>query len=175
MKWTLPALFLLVWVGGLSACHERQAQQEEQQQISPAVRAAVSAALGPHVSDADATEFLRSAKLASRTKRDTEVVAMLDEVVNLARSAAKDDYQAKEYHRESQKFSSIPPEKKEDCSVPPYLESCEKINELVPRVNKERHDKAIHSEEVAQNYENESKRKKEQIIDLLQKLQAALN
>jgi hypothetical protein len=34
VKWTLAALFLLVLVGGLSACHERQAQQ----QISPAVR-----------------------------------------------------------------------------------------------------------------------------------------
>ena len=179
MKWTSEALFWFVLVGGLSACHERQAQQQEQQ-ISPSVRAAVAAALGPHVSDADLTEFLRSAKLASRNKRDTEVVAMLDEVVNLARSAAQDDYQAKEYHQESQRFSSMPPEEKEDCSDPPpygsqdWVESCKKINALASRVNKEHHDKAIHSEEVAKNHENESQRKKEQIADLVQKLQAAL-
>ncbi|MBI3645741.1 MAG: hypothetical protein HY233_07245 [Acidobacteriales bacterium] len=181
MKWLLAALFFLVLVGGLSACHERQAQQQEQQQISPAVRAAVAAALGPHVSDADATEFLRSAKLASRTKHDTEVVAMLDEVVNLARSAAQDDYQAEGYHRESRKLSSMSPEEKKDCSDSPivagdseaWVSACKEFNEAGQRLDKIHHDKARHSEEVAQNYENESKRKKEQITDLVQKLQAA--
>ena len=183
MKWTLAALFWLVLVGGLSACHERHVQQQEQQ-ISPPVRAAVAAALGPHVSDADETEFLRSAKLASRTKHDAEVVAMLDEVVNLARSAAQDDYQAKEYHRESRKFNSMQPEEKKDCSDPPsmlpaanagdWVSACKDFNEADRQLDKIHHDKAKHSEEVAQNYEHESKRKKEQIPELVQKLQAAL-
>ena len=177
VKCTLATLCLLVLVGGLSASRERQAQQEH---ISPPVRAAVSAALGPHVSDADVIEFLRSAKLASRTKRDTDVVALLDEVVNLARSAEEDDDQAKEYRRESQKFKSMPPEEKQDCSDPPYgsqewVKDCEKLNELGPRINREHHDKAIHSEEVAQNYENESKRRKEQIRELVLRLQSNLN
>ena len=106
------------------------------------------------MSDADLTEFLRSAKLASRNKRDTEVVAMLDEVVNLARSAVQDDNNAEEYRRESRRFSSMPPEEKEDCSSLPYPEtlqkSCEETNKLVSQVNKGHHDKAIHSAEVAQ-------------------------
>jgi len=182
VKWTLAALFWLVLVGGLSACHERQVQHQEQQ-ISPPVRAAMAAVLGPHVSDADATEFLRSAKLASRTKHDAEVVAMLDEVVNLARSAAQDDYQAEANHRASRQCNSMPPEEKKDCSVSPivagdsaaWVSACKEFNEAGQRLDKIHYDKARHSEEVAQNYENESKRKKEQIADLVQKLQAALN
>lgn len=100
MKRASAVVFGLILAGMLSGCYKRQPQQQEQQ-LSPAVKAAVAAALGPHVSDADLTEFLRSAKLASRTKQDTEVVVILDEVVNLVRSAAQDDYQAEKYRQDA--------------------------------------------------------------------------
>jgi hypothetical protein len=166
VKWALAALWLVL-VGGLCACHERQAQQQEQQQsspqeqqISPAVRAAVTAALGPHVSDSDTTEFLRSAKLATRTKHDTEVVAMLDEAVSLARSAVQDDYLAEKSRKQA----------KSAQWAAHWNEGMQADDKLV---NAQRNE-AKHSAEAAQGYEDESRTKKERAADLIQKLQAAL-
>ena len=173
MNWKLAGLFISVLVGGLSACREQQAPQQAQQ-ISPAVRAAVVAALGPNVSDSDMTEFLRSAKLASRTKRDSEVVAMLDEVVSLASSAAQDDYQAEKYRRDSQALGTMS-EVREPCHDEEGQGGCKDLEAANDRLDKFHRDKARHSAELAQNYENESKRKREQIPELVNKLQAALN
>ncbi len=174
MKWTLAALLCLIL---LSACHEQHTerqQRQDEQQISPPVRAAVVAAIGPHVSDADLTEFLRSAKLASRTRRDAEVVAMLDEVVSLARSAAQNDNQAEEYRAESRKYSSMLPEDQSDCSGLSDVSDCEEINDINKKLDKVHHDKARQNAEFAQDVENESKRKREQVAELVQRLQTAL-
>jgi hypothetical protein len=162
----------------LSACHQQQTQQQrqqEEQQISPAVRAAVVAALGPHISDADLTEFLRSAKLASRTKRDAEVVGMLDEVVSLARTAAQNDNQAEEFRAESRRYSSMLPDAQTDCGGLSDVSDCEQINDINKKFDKIHHDKARQDAEAAQNLENESKQRKQQIPELVQKLQAALH
>ncbi len=177
MKWISAALFWLILVGGLSACHEREAQQQEQQ-ISPAVRAAVTAALGPHLSDADVTEFLRSAKLASRTKHDTDVVAMLDEVVSLGRSAVQDDYLAEKYRKEAKSAQwaahwNEGMESKALCASATDGETVRDCEEAKNRTNAQRNE-AKKSADAAQGYEDESRKKKERAADLLQKLEAAL-
>ncbi len=174
MKSTFAALLCLALAGALSACHKQEAQEQDLQ-ISPAVRAAVTAALGPHVSDADVTEFLRSAKLASRTKHDAEVVAMLDEVVSLGNSAAQDDYQAEEHRRESRKYASMLPEDHMDCSGLSDVSDCEQINNANQQLNKLHQEKARQSEELVQSHENGSKLKRAEIAELVQKLQAALH
>jgi hypothetical protein len=61
-----------------------------QHHISSDVRAAVVASLGDNVSTADVEVFLRTAKLASRTKRDARVVDLLDKAVAHAASSQRD-------------------------------------------------------------------------------------
>ena len=62
-----------------------------ERRVSTDVRAAVLATLGNNVSDADAVVYLRTAKLASRTKRDTYVVGLLDNFVKQAMAAGRDN------------------------------------------------------------------------------------
>lgn len=80
MKWTLIVVLGLVVIGaGMFGVH-----QYSERQLSPAVRAAVAAYVGENVHESDIPEFLRAAKLASRTKRDAEVVALFDKTATLA-------------------------------------------------------------------------------------------
>ena len=158
------AVHAVIFAGLLGGCNTRQSQE---QQLSPAVKAAVVAALGSHVTDADLTEFLRSAKLASRTKHDAEVVALLDEAVSLLRSAAQDDYQAEDSRREGRHKTDLLTlcnTAKDDYTV----KFCQQA-EVARDVNKER-DRVQRSLEVAQSYENESEKKKAKAADLVQKL-----
>ena len=181
MKRTPAAVFALILVGVSSGCHKQQTQQQqtqEPQELSSSVRAAVGAALGPHVSDADLTEFLRSAKLASRTKRDAEVVAMLDEVVSLVRSAAQDDYRAEKYRQHARSAQNaarwnegMHNKDKAFCETEADMaQFCKEAEENIDSQRKE----ARHSAGAAQGYENESRKKKQRVEDLVQKLRAEL-
>jgi len=58
--------------------------------LSSDVRAAVLASLGNNVSDADVAVYLRTAKLAIRTKRDAYIVGLLDKIVEQVTEAEKD-------------------------------------------------------------------------------------
>lgn len=59
--------------------------------VSSKVKGAVLAVVNsPNVTDADLDVYLRTAKLESRTKRDTVVVARLDKMVALMRQSAFD-------------------------------------------------------------------------------------
>jgi len=184
MKRASAAVSGLILAGMLSGCYARQPQQEEHQ-LSPAVKAAVTAALGPHVTDADLTEFLRSAKLTSRTKQDTEVVAILDEAVNLVRSAAEDDYRAEKYRRDAKSAQDAfgfleerHTENKAFCATTTDDIAIRHCNETMGKeektVNTQR-DEARRNAEAAQGYENESKHKRDRAADLVQKLRAELS
>jgi hypothetical protein len=65
-----------------------------QQHISSDVRAAVLAAVGDNATEADIVVYLRAAKLASRTKRDAEVVDLLDRGINAAVSSQKSNQES---------------------------------------------------------------------------------
>jgi hypothetical protein len=61
-----------------------------QRTLSPEVQAAVLATLGGNTSYLDASVYLRSAKLACRTKRDFDVVGRLDNAITLLKSGEED-------------------------------------------------------------------------------------
>jgi hypothetical protein len=52
-----------------------------------------------NLSDADVAAFLRAAKLASRTKRDAEIVGMLDKSISLLNATVKDEHLAAGWRR----------------------------------------------------------------------------
>lgn len=55
--------------------------------ISSNVRAALTASLDVNNSDADLAVYLRAAKFASHTKRDSEVIALLEDAIEQGRFA----------------------------------------------------------------------------------------
>ena len=84
MKSTLATILIgLALLGGIAfggyTLYERH--------ISTEARAAVLAALGDNVNDADVAVYLRTAKLAIRTKRDAYIVGLLDKTVEQAEKA----------------------------------------------------------------------------------------
>ena len=87
MKSTLATILIgLALLGGIAfggyTLYERH--------ISTEARAAVLAALGDNVNDADVAVYLRTAKLAIRTKRDAYIVGLLDKTVEQAEKASRD-------------------------------------------------------------------------------------
>jgi hypothetical protein len=178
------ALALAELLGGCSQEHrEQQPEQQQTQQLSPAVKAALIAAIGPHVSDADVTEFLRSAKLASRTPRDNEVTARLDEAVSLLRSAAQDDYQAAKHRKDATNAQTAADWNNrmntegnseqicDETTDHDMQQHCKEGRQLVVTQRTE----AKLKTEAAQSYEDKSRREKEQAADLIQKLRLELN
>jgi hypothetical protein len=80
---------------------QKQYEEDREQQLSPEVKAAVTAIIGQNanVSDADVVAFLRAAKLASRTQRDAEIVGMVDRWTLSVKEAAKNKALAGVYRR----------------------------------------------------------------------------
>jgi hypothetical protein len=87
MRW-LTGLLLASAVVGLAGFAW---SYHHQRALSAEVKAAVLATLGDNTNYADATAYVRAAKLACRTRRDFEVVGRLDKLVTLANAAQEDD------------------------------------------------------------------------------------
>jgi hypothetical protein len=80
---------------------EQQYEQRREQQLSPEVKAAVVAVIGQNanLSDADVVAFLRAAKLGSRTRRDNEIVGLLDKWISTVKQMAEDKRQAASFRQ----------------------------------------------------------------------------
>jgi hypothetical protein len=179
-KYRPAAIFPFALIGVLLSCHQHSSPPQQGRELSPAVKAAVTAALGPHTSNDDVTEFLRSAKLASRTRYDTEVVAMLDELVSLARSAAQDDYQAENYRHEATKTrgavqwnEQMHEEDKQFCGTATDLEIIQSCKEGDHRIEAQRKEASVYTQR-AQHFDDESRKNRERAASLMNALRAAV-
>lgn len=85
-----------------------------QRTLSPEVQAAVLATLGGNTSYLDASAYLRSAKLACRTKRDFDAVGRLDNAIMLLKSGAEDSQKSWDL---MMKGIAAPSSEENDCSL----------------------------------------------------------
>ena len=84
-------------------------REYREQRLSPEVKAAVLAVThqNANLSDTDVSEYLRAAKLASRTKRDTEIVRLLDKWISLTAAYTHDSREAAKWSEDARQERSL--------------------------------------------------------------------
>jgi hypothetical protein len=132
-----------------------------QHSLSPAVEAAALATLGDNTTFADATTYLRAAKLASRTKRDFDVVGRLDRAIVLGAASQEHSRQSWALLMKGIKVDPTPP----SCSYPDHQAMC--IEMLKDQIAERKRDTSMQ-----EMYDEDSKREGAEARELIIQLRA---
>ncbi|SRR5216683_3366272 len=85
MRWSITIIIGI----GIIICGVFGVSKYRQGRLSAEVRNAFCSSLSPNASESDVAFYVRAAKLASRTKQDAYVIALLDDFVHVAADNAQ--------------------------------------------------------------------------------------